>query len=123
MSDRTSSVPEDEERKQQARKKENNPFDEQEKHGPNAQQRAPQNAEEYQGNPSVQRQSLGPSSSGCTSSVASEKSVSRPNWRFSSRFARNRTSNASMSSSTLPALASMAGTTTKVRHSGGMPVE
>jgi hypothetical protein len=57
MTDRTGSVSQDQERKQLARKKENNPFDEQEKHGPNAQQRAPKNAEEYQGNPSVQRQS------------------------------------------------------------------
>ena len=59
MTDWLSSVPEDEDQKQLARKKENNPFDEQEKHGPNAQQRAPKNAEEYQGNPSVQPQSPG----------------------------------------------------------------
>jgi hypothetical protein len=59
MTELTDSIPEDDGQKQQARKKENNPFDEQEKHGPNAHQRAPKNAEEYQGNPSVQRQSPG----------------------------------------------------------------
>jgi hypothetical protein len=44
---------------QQTRKKENNPFSEQEKHGPDAHRRSPGNAEEYQGDPSVQRQSPG----------------------------------------------------------------
>jgi hypothetical protein len=59
MTNWTGSVPEDEERKQQARKKENNPFDEQEKHGPNAHRQAPEHAEEYQGDPSVQQQAPG----------------------------------------------------------------
>ena len=44
---------------QQTRKKENNPFSEQEKHGPDAHRRSPGNAEEYQGDPSVQRQAPG----------------------------------------------------------------
>jgi hypothetical protein len=35
--------------------KEINPFSEQEKHGDNVQGREPNNAQEYQGNPSVQR--------------------------------------------------------------------
>ncbi len=38
-----------------SRKKENNPFSEDEKHGPGAQRRSPGDAEEYQGDPSVQR--------------------------------------------------------------------
>jgi hypothetical protein len=45
--------------KQQARKKENNPFSEQEKHGPDAHRLSPGDAEEYQGDPSVQRQTPG----------------------------------------------------------------
>jgi hypothetical protein len=49
------SVPADDEQKQVARKKENNPFSEQEKHGDEAQRREPRRGEEYQGNPSVQR--------------------------------------------------------------------
>jgi hypothetical protein len=44
---------------QQTQKKENNPFSEQEKHGPDAHRRSPGNAEEYQGDPSVQRQTPG----------------------------------------------------------------
>jgi hypothetical protein len=55
MTELTSSIPHGEAQKQQARKKENNPFSEQEKHGENGNRRSPGNAEEYQGNPSVQR--------------------------------------------------------------------
>jgi hypothetical protein len=43
----------------QARKRENNPFSEDEKHGPDAHRRSPGDAEEYQGNPSVQRRAPG----------------------------------------------------------------
>jgi len=49
------SVPADDEQKRLARKKENNPFSEQEKHGDEAQRLEPRRGEEYQGNPSVQR--------------------------------------------------------------------
>ncbi len=45
--------------KQQSRNKEINPFSEDEKHGPNAHRRSPENAEEYRGNPSVQRRAPG----------------------------------------------------------------
>jgi len=45
--------------KQHARKKENNPFSETEKHGPDAHRRSPGDAQEYQGDPSVQRRSPG----------------------------------------------------------------
>lgn len=45
--------------KQQARKPENNPFSEQEKHGPDAHRRSPGSAQEYQGDPSVQPRSPG----------------------------------------------------------------
>lgn len=55
MTELTSSIPHGEAQKQQARKKENNPFSEQEKHGENANRRSPGSAKEYQGNPSVQR--------------------------------------------------------------------
>jgi hypothetical protein len=48
-----------EEQKRHARKKENNPFSEQEKHGDEAQRRVPDGPEEYQGNPSVQRRAPG----------------------------------------------------------------
>jgi hypothetical protein len=44
-----------EEQKRHARKKENSPFDKQGKHGRGAHRRSPGNAEEYQGNPTVQR--------------------------------------------------------------------
>lgn len=54
---RTAEPPEDQE--QPSRKKENNPFSEQEKHGPGADGRSPGNAEEYQGDPSVQRRAPG----------------------------------------------------------------
>lgn len=47
------------EQRMHARKKESNPFDEQEKHGLDAPRRSPGNAEEYQGNPSVQRRAPG----------------------------------------------------------------
>ena len=47
------------EQKLKARQKENNPFSEQEKHGPDAHRRSPGEAQEYQGNPSVQRRSPG----------------------------------------------------------------
>jgi hypothetical protein len=46
-----------EEQKRQARKKENNPFSEQEKHGEEAQERVPNEKTTAQSNPSVQRQS------------------------------------------------------------------
>jgi hypothetical protein len=45
-----------EEQKRQARKKENNPFSEQEKHGEEAQRRVPQNSSVTQNNGSVQPQ-------------------------------------------------------------------
>jgi hypothetical protein len=54
MRDRKNSHP-DSEQKRQARKKENNPFSEQEKYGEDALRREPRRAEEYQGAPSVQR--------------------------------------------------------------------
>jgi hypothetical protein len=59
MTEVTDSIPEDDDQKQQARKKENNPFSEQEKHGAEAQHREPRRGEEYQGNPSVQRRAPG----------------------------------------------------------------
>jgi hypothetical protein len=59
MTEVTDSVPEDDGQQQQARKKENNPFSEQEKHGEDSQRRSPGSAEEYQGNPSVQRRAPG----------------------------------------------------------------
>jgi hypothetical protein len=59
MTEVQNSVPEDDEQKRQARKKENNPFSEQEKHGEEAQRREPKRGEEYQGNPSVQRHASG----------------------------------------------------------------
>lgn len=49
--------PEDQE--QPSRKKENNPFSEDEKHGSGGHRRSPGNAEEYQGDPSVQPRSPG----------------------------------------------------------------
>ncbi|HSZ64286.1 MAG TPA: hypothetical protein VK828_20985 [Terriglobales bacterium] len=49
--------PEDQEEPSQ--KKENNPFSEDEKHGPGGARRSPRNAEEYQGDPSVQRRTPG----------------------------------------------------------------
>lgn len=55
----TAQSPQDENQEQPSRKKENNPFSEQEKHGPGADGRSPGNAEEYQGDPSVQRRSPG----------------------------------------------------------------
>ncbi len=54
---------------------------------------------------------------------ASSRSVSRPKCRLRSRLARKRTSSASTSSSTLSARVSRVGTTTSVRHCGGMPAE
>jgi hypothetical protein len=45
-----------EEQKRHARKKENNPFSEQEKHGEEAQRRAPQSSNVAQNNTSVQPQ-------------------------------------------------------------------
>lgn len=59
MTEVTDSIPEDDGQKQQAQKKENNPFSEQEKHGEEAQRRKPQRGEDYQGNPSVQRRAPG----------------------------------------------------------------
>jgi hypothetical protein len=53
----TAQPPDDQE--QASRKAENNPFSEQEKHGPNADRRSPSNAEEYRGDPSVQRRAPG----------------------------------------------------------------
>jgi hypothetical protein len=44
--------------KRRAQQKENNPFDELEKHGDGVQGNAPKGAEEYQGSPSVQRRSV-----------------------------------------------------------------
>ena len=60
MTNPGTSITHDDHQKQQARKKENNPFSEQEKHGPGeeAQRRAP-GGQEYQGNPSVQRRAPG----------------------------------------------------------------
>jgi hypothetical protein len=58
MKDRDNSLPLDDEQKRQARKKENNPFSEQEKYGDEAQRREPRSGEEYQGDPSVQRHGL-----------------------------------------------------------------
>jgi hypothetical protein len=58
MTKAQNSVPADDEQKRLARKKENNPFSEQEKHGDEAQRREPRRGEEYQGNPSVQRHAL-----------------------------------------------------------------
>ena len=55
----TNAIQQDDNQKQQARKKENNPFSEQEKYGEEAQRRAPGNEQEYQGNPSVQRRAPG----------------------------------------------------------------
>jgi hypothetical protein len=48
-----------EDQEQPSRKKENNPFSEDEKHGSGAPCRSPGNAEEYQGDPSVQRRAPG----------------------------------------------------------------
>jgi hypothetical protein len=59
MTEVTDSIPEDDGQKQQARKKENNPFSEQEKHGEDSQRRSPGNAQEYQGDPSVQPRAPG----------------------------------------------------------------
>jgi hypothetical protein len=60
MTNPSNSIPPDDHQKQQARKKENNPFSEQEKHGQGeeAQRRTP-GGQEYQGNPSVQRRAPG----------------------------------------------------------------
>ncbi len=63
------------------------------------------------------------SSSGSVSSGASRKSVNRPKCKFSSRFARNRTSSASARSSMFWALISRVGITTRARDSGGIPPE
>jgi hypothetical protein len=52
-------IPHDDDQKRQARKKENNPFSEQEKHGEEAQRRNPSTGEEYQGTSSVQRRAPG----------------------------------------------------------------
>jgi hypothetical protein len=59
MTNAINSIPQEDNQKQQARKKENNPFSEQEKHGEDAQRRAPEGGLEYQGNPSVQRRAPG----------------------------------------------------------------
>jgi hypothetical protein len=59
MPDKRKSGQPSEIQKQHARKKENNPFSEDEKHGPNAHRRSPGDAQEYQGDPSVQRHSPG----------------------------------------------------------------
>ncbi len=59
MTEVTDSIPEDDRQKQRARKKENNPFSEQEKYGDDAQRREPRRGEEYQGNPSVERMAPG----------------------------------------------------------------
>jgi hypothetical protein len=45
--------------KQKARQKENNPFSEEDKHGPGSHRRSPGDAQEYQNDPSVQRRSPG----------------------------------------------------------------
>jgi hypothetical protein len=57
MTEVTDSVPEADDPKQLTRKKENNPFSEEEKHGDEAHRRDP--GEEYQGDPSVQRRAPG----------------------------------------------------------------
>jgi hypothetical protein len=59
MTEVTDSMANDGGQKQQALKKENNPFSEQEKYGNEAQRREPQKGEQYQGNPSVQRRAPG----------------------------------------------------------------
>jgi hypothetical protein len=57
--DQQSRVQESNDQKRQARKPENNPFSEQEKHGPDAHRRSPGSAQEYHGDPSVQPRSPG----------------------------------------------------------------
>ena len=59
MTEVTDSVPAGDDEKQPARKQENNPFSEQEKHGEEAQYQKARNEQEYQGNTSVQRRSPG----------------------------------------------------------------
>ncbi|MGA7289518.1 MAG: hypothetical protein WBX02_15555 [Terriglobales bacterium] len=54
---KTAQPPADQE--QPSRKKENNPFSEDEKHGTGAHRRSPGNAVEYQGDPSVQPRAPG----------------------------------------------------------------
>ena len=63
------------------------------------------------------------SSSASVSSSASRKSVNRPKYRLSSRFARKRTSSASTRSSMFCGSVSSVGTTTSVRDCAGMPAE
>jgi len=59
MTEVTDSVPAGDDEKQPARKQENNPFSEQEKHGEEAQYQEARNEQEYQGNTSVQRRAPG----------------------------------------------------------------
>lgn len=59
MTEVTASVPAADDPKQQTRNKEINPFSEEEKHGDDAKRRDPGSAEEYQGDPSVQRRAPG----------------------------------------------------------------
>ena len=59
MTEVTDSVLGEDDPKQLKRNKENNPFSEEEKHGDDAKRRDPGSAEEYQGDPSVQRRAPG----------------------------------------------------------------
>jgi hypothetical protein len=59
MPDRTSPDSQANDQKLKARQKENNPFSEEDKHGPDSHRRSPGNAQEYQGDPSVQRRAPG----------------------------------------------------------------
>ncbi len=59
MSEVNISPPEPDGEVKTPQKKENNPFSEQEKHGDEAQRRAPGSEREYQGDPSVQRRAPG----------------------------------------------------------------
>lgn len=59
MSKRKNSGQQSNEQDKPSLKKQNNPFSEQEKHGDEAQRRAPGSDREYQGDPSVQRRAPG----------------------------------------------------------------
>lgn len=59
MSEVNASTPEPDGELKEPKQKENNPFSEQEKHGDEAQRRAPGSDREYRGDPSVQRRAPG----------------------------------------------------------------
>ena len=59
MPDKSNPNPQTDDQKLKARQKENNPFSEEDKHGPDSHRQSPGNAQEYQGDPSVQRRSTG----------------------------------------------------------------